>query len=221
MQPRSLLILLVLLPLLTLNGSYLLSAFEGSVPWCIPYLDGCTTISRAARGDSAIFLFRVTMIAYALLLICFWIYARHWLKRLEGSGARTGTAIAWLGVIGALAMMVYVDFLGTSGEINRFMRRHGIMLFFTLTPLAQLLLYREHLRARDAVVSRQRWSLRFQLFTLVLMLLIALLSIASELTETKTYASENIVEWNFSLLMNLYFIGMLPLWRDFRISFSR
>ena len=53
MQPRILVIILTLLPLLACNGAYLLSAYEGFIPWCIPYIDGCTTISRAARSLQA------------------------------------------------------------------------------------------------------------------------------------------------------------------------
>ena len=220
MQPRTLVILLIVLPLLTINGVFLISAYEGSIPWCIPYLDGCTTISRAARSGNAIFLFRVTMIAYALLLIWFWIYVRHWLCTLHGSDSRIARVILWLGIAGALAMMVYVDFLGTEGAVNRFMRRHGILLFFTLTPLAQMLLYREHLRSRGALAAGAQAALNFQLFILLLLLAIGIVSLVLDLAGLKTYQSENIVEWNFALLMNLYFIGLMPLWRDFRASFS-
>ena len=221
MQPRTLVILLIALPLLTINGVFLISAYEGSIPWCLPYFDGCTTISRAARSGNAIFLFRVTMIAYAILLIWFWIYARHWLGLLQGGRTRIAQLILWLGVIGALSLMVYVDFLGTTGEVNRFMRRHGIMLFYTLTPLAQLLLYREHLRYRDTQLAGTQFALRLQFVLLLLMLAIGLASAALDLAGGKSYETENIIEWNFTLLMNLYFFGMLSIWRRFQISFER
>ncbi len=221
MQPRTLVILLIVLPLLTINGVFLISAYEGAIPWCLPYIDGCTTISRAARSGNAIFLFRVTMIAYALLLIWFWIYVRRWLSLLHGGDTRLARVILWLGVVGALAMMVYIDFLGTEGVVNRFMRRHGVLLFFTLTPLAQLLLYREHLRLRDLLPPGASAWLSFQLLILLLLLGMGLVSLALDLAGLKSYESQNIVEWNFALLMNLYFIGMLKLWRGFEIGYSR
>jgi hypothetical protein len=221
MQPRTLVFLLIILPLFAINGAFLISTYEGSIPWCIPYINGCTTISRAARSGNAIFLFRVTMLAHALLLIWFWIYVKHWLGILYGTEPRIAKVILWLGVTGVVAMMVYIDFLGTEGEINRFMRRHGIMLFFTLTPLAQLLLYSEHLRFKDTALAGAASALRYQLIILLLMLTIGLASVVVELAGVKTYTTENIIEWNFTLLMNLYFIGMLSIWRDFRVSFSR
>ncbi|MCP4010896.1 MAG: hypothetical protein GY726_15450 [Proteobacteria bacterium] len=220
MQPRTLVFLLIILPLFAVNGAFLLSASESSIPWCIPYIDGCTTISRAARSGNAIFLFRVTMIAHALLLIWFWIYVKHWLAILHGTEPRIAKVISWLGITGVLAMLVYIDFLGTEGEINRFMRRHGIMLFFTLTPMAQLLLYREHLRFKHTALVDAAGALRMQTLILMLMLAIGLTSVVVELAGVKTHTIENIIEWNFTLLMNLYFVGMLSIWGKFRVSFS-
>lgn len=221
MQPRTLIFLLIILPLLAINGAYLVSATDGSIPWCIPYIDGCTTISRAARSGNAIILFRVIMIANAILLIWFWIYVRHWLGILHGTEPEIAKVIMLLGVTGVLAMMVYIAFLGTEGEVNRFMRRHGIMLFYTLTPLAQLLLYREHLRFRDKALTGVAGALRVQLFILLLMLGIGLASAGIDLAGMKSDRTENIIEWNFTLLMNLYFIGMFSIWRGFRVRLSR
>jgi hypothetical protein len=222
MQPRTLAILLVLLPLLASHGAYLLSAYNGYIHWCIPYIDGCTTISRAARSGDSIFLFRAAMIAYGLLLIWFWIYSKAWLDLLHGHSTKIAKVILWLGVIGTLSLIVYVNYLGTTGEVNRFMRRIGIMIFFTLTPLAQLLMLHQHYKKLNHTsgISINPRVLRYQLTVLFLMLVIGLISIALKLTFNKTYESENIVEWNFSLLLTLYFVGMIFIWKDFKHAFS-
>jgi hypothetical protein len=49
-----------------------------------------------------------------------------------------------LGVAGSVALLIYIDFLGTTGEINRLMRRIGAMLYFTLIPLAQSVMLYQH-----------------------------------------------------------------------------
>lgn len=218
MQPRTVALIIVILPLLTTNTVYLLSAYEGFIPWCIPYIDGCTTISQAARSGNSIFIYRATMIAYGILLIWFWIYTSHWLNLLYGQTTKSARIILWLGVIGAIFLIVYIDFLGTTGEVNRFMRRHGIMIFFTFTPLAQLLLLKQHytILASTTVNSIKPGLLNFQLVTLILMLMIGLASTILDITDNKTYASENIVEWNFSLLLNMYFLAMFFIWKDYR-----
>jgi hypothetical protein len=223
MQPGTLVLLITVLPFLTTNAVYLLSAYEEFVPWCIPYIDGCTTISQAARSGNSIFIYRTPMVAYAVLLIWFWIYAQHWLTLLYGYRTNVAHIILWLGIVGAIFLIVYIDFLGTTGEVNRFMRRYGIMMFFTLTPLAQLLMLNQHYKILPSIpegatkpVTIKPWVLRYQLIVLLLMLIIGIISIILDITQIKTYESENIVEWNFSLLLNMYFLGMIFIWKDYR-----
>ena len=218
MQPRSLALIIVILPLFTTNAVYLLSAYEGFIPWCIPYFDGCTTISQAARSGNSIFIYRATMIAYSVLLIWFWIYASHWLTLLYGRTTKTARIILWLGIIGAIFLMVYIDFLGTTGEVNRFMRRYGIMIFFTFTPLAQLLMLKQHYERPSPTGNNtiKPGPLHFQLIILLLMLMLALISTILDASGNKTYENQNIVEWNFSLLLNMYFLAMYFIWKDYR-----
>ncbi len=222
MQPRTLAILVTLLPLLAANGTFLLSAYEGLIPWCMSYIDGCTTISRAARSGDSIFLFRATMITYSVLLILFWIYSRHWLNLLYGHSTKIANTILWLGLAGTVSLIIYIDFLGTTGEVNRFMRRYGVMIYFTLTPLAQLLMLDQHYKIlrKTPKASINTKALKYQLFILILMLIIGAFNILISVTGNKTYETENIVEWNFSLLLNLYFACMFFIWEDYRIAFS-
>jgi hypothetical protein len=218
MQPKTLALIITILPLLTSNGVYLLSAYEGFIPWCIPYIDGCTTISQAARSGNSIFIYRATMIAYGLLLIWFWIYAQQWLNLLYGHTTKVARFIFFLGLVGAIFLIIYIDFLGTTGEVNRFMRRYGIMVFFTFTPLAQLLMLKQHYNISSSKPEGaiKPWLLHYQLFVLLLMLIIGIISIALDITQNKTYEIENIVEWNFSLLLNMYFLAMIFIWKDYR-----
>ena len=218
MQPRTLALIITILPLLITNGVYLLSAYQGFIPWCIPYIDGCTTISQAARSGNSIFIYRASMITYGVLLIVFWIYAQQWLNLLYGHTTKIARIILWLGIVGAIFLIIYIDFLGTTGEVNRFMRRYGIMIFFTFTPLAQILMLEQHYNILPSLPDDaiKPGVLKYQLFVLLLMLIIAIISTTLEATQNKTYESENIVEWNFSLLMNMYFLGIIFIWKDYR-----
>jgi hypothetical protein len=218
MQPRTLAIIITVLPLLISNAVFLLSAYEGHIPWCMPYIDGCTSISRAARSGNSIYLFRPTMIAYAVLLIWFWIMTKQWLHQLYGHTTKVAHCITWLGIIGAIFLIVYIDYLGTTGEVNRFMRRYGIMIFFTFTPLAQLLLLNQHYKSLPFLPEKNTLLpvLRYQLTILILMLMIGITSIILDIAQIKTDKTENIVEWDFSLLLNLYFLGMVFIWKNFR-----
>lgn len=218
MQPRTLALIVTLLPLFISNIVYLLSAYAGYIPWCIPYIDGCSSISKAARSGNSIFIFRATMIAYGVLLIGFWIYVRQWLEQLYGHTTHMARFIFWLGVVGALFLIVYIDFLGTTGEVNRFMRRYGILIYFLCTPIAQILLLRQHYHILPSMQEGviKPWILQYQLIIIILILATGIVSGAMDITHMKTNGSENIVEWNIALLMQLYFLGMVFLWKNYK-----
>ena len=222
MQPRTLAILVIILPLLASNGAYLLSAYEGLVPWCMPYIDGCTTISQAGRSGNTIFFYRAVVFPYSVLLILFWLYSTSWLDLLHGHTTKIARIIFWLGLAGSIALLIYIDFLGTTGEINSFMRRIGAMFYFTLTPLAQSLMLNQHynILRKKPEISINPKVLQYQLIILLLMLIIGAISILLVVTDNITYEIENIVEWNFSLLLNLYFLGMIFIWKDYRHAFT-
>jgi len=159
---------------------------------------------------------------YSVLLIWFWIYSKSWLELLHGHTTKIARIILWLGLAGSISLLIYIDFLGTTGEINRFMRRIGAMLYFTLTPLAQLLMLNQHyniLRKKPEVSIKPK-VLQYQLIILLLMLIIGAISILLVVTDNITYEIENIVEWNFSLLLTLYFSGMIFIWKDYRHAFT-
>lgn len=222
MQPRMLAIIVTFLPFIVSNSVYLLSAYQGFVPWCIPYLDGCTTISRAARSGDSIFLFRIMMMSYGVLLIWYWIYSKHWLDTIKGQPSKNSRIMLGLGVTGAIFLLIYIDYLGTSGEVNRFMRRYGIMIYFVLTPLAQLLLLQQHYKIinTQAGIVLSAAALQYQSICLILMLVTGFISIYLGVTNSKTYETENIIEWNFSLLLTLYYAAMIFIWKDYKLVFT-
>ena len=218
MQPRTLALIITILPFIITNIVFIVSAYEGHISWCIPNIEGCASISKAARNGSSLFIFRATMIAYGVLLIWFWIYVREWLDHLYGKRTAIANVILWMGVAGALSLIVYVDFLGTAGEFNRFMRRFGIFIYFICIPLAQILLLRQHYHIAPSLPKGviKPWYLKFQLFIILLMLLIGIVSGAMEATYIKTNESENIAEWNLALLMQLYFLIMVFIWKEYK-----
>jgi hypothetical protein len=60
--------------------------------------------------------------------------------------------------------------------------------------------------------------LHFQFFIIILMLLIGIISGAMEMMHLKTNESENIAEWNLALLMQLYFLAMIFLWKEYKYT---
>ena len=211
-----------LLPLLVINTAYVGSAMAGHIPLCFPYFEGCTSISSAGRYGLSYFFFKAGIIPAAMLLAGFWYLARRWLLQLGDEDGKSVRAMALLGILAAAFLVLYTVFLGSKGDFYNLMRRFGVNLYFAFSGLAQILLLSRlyRLRARG-VMSLPESLLRMMLALLILLLVIGIASIPVMNFIVDKQRPQNIVEWNFALLMNLYFIGMFSLWRDFRIRFTR
>ncbi len=223
MQPRTLAVIITFLPLIAVNVSYLMSFNVGLVPGCIPYIEGCTSISRAARQGDAIFLFRASMIVHAVLLMWYWRFTQCWLNQLRSNGAvspgqRSIQAMYYLGVVGAFFLILYADFLGTSGDFYRFMRRYGVIFYFTFTPLAQMIMVNQLFKLRKVSPNAdiKLGALRYQLTILVLILLLGLISVSLRYIYGPNFERENIVEWNYSLLLTASFAGSIVMWKNLK-----
>lgn len=201
-----------LLPTAAVLTTYLLSATQGQVPACFPFIEGCTSISGAARRDPSIHVFRAMMLPTATLIAAYWLLVRVWLGRLGDCG-RSRDWIAVLGLVGALFMVLYVVFLGTDGPAYEFMRRFGVTVYFAFTALAQLVLA-ARLQQLDAH-ARARVGpgvIRAKLTFGAIMLGLGLLNIPAA-NFFPHLPIDNAIAWNFALLMHGYF-GLTALaWR--------
>ena len=126
------------LPILAVNLAFWINVQEG-LPGCFPYLDGCWSVSRAVRDGSGLWLFKLLILpAVAAMILTWW-----------GLPARlSGPWTVRLGIAGALAALVYAGALGTEGEFYKWMRRYGVVFFFGLTGIAQLVVANRLWRTR-------------------------------------------------------------------------
>jgi hypothetical protein len=142
--PVTILFLAGLLPILAAHLAYLMNIWAGthlaSEFICIPYLDGCVSISRAARSGPGLHLFRSLMLPSAVLLLLSWEFVREWLRGMNACTGRRAWLIGGLGAVGAFFLVFYATWLGTEGEWYRWLRRYGVIFYFAGTALAQLLL---------------------------------------------------------------------------------
>ncbi|MDH5472835.1 MAG: hypothetical protein OEY61_08255 [Gammaproteobacteria bacterium] len=220
MQPAVIALLVTLLPAIAANLAYLMSATAGYVPWCLPYIDGCTTISQAARHGNALFIFRAIMMFYAILLIWYWWIVKLWLNSLDRQATRIALIISWLGIIAALFLVIYVDYLGSSGTVYRLMRRYGVIIYFSLTPLAHMLMI-NHLRKLKITKPDTPITLNiltYQTLIVILILIMGITHVVMSYTGLRSYESENIIEWNYSLLLTLFFASSIYMWKDLNLK---
>ena len=205
-----------LLPIIAIHSTYLIAAGQGYVPWCFPYLESCTSISATGREGIAYFVFKGTMIPSACLLVIYWYLSYRWLRAL-GDVGQTPFTLFVLGAIGAVFLVVYTVALGGAGDWLQLQRRIGVILYFTLTYLSQLLLiwrlFRLGMsdRVTQGLLGLAVTSLSIGIATLIL-----------DVSIDNYDNYEDAFEWILALLIHLHFLLGWWLWRKtgFSIRFN-
>lgn len=193
------------------HAAYALSIRDGWVPTCIPYLEGCVSISRAARYGVGNLLFKWLVIPCAGLHALVWWLSARWLAK----GQRASTAIQSmriLGITSACALAVYAMFLGTQGEVYGFLRRYGVTVYFGFGFLAQLLLLRVAAQ-RHAIRPRLR---RVMSAVCICMLLLGVANVIAGFVVDDPATRdriENALEWQLGLLLVGWFALLALAWK--------
>lgn len=210
-----------LLPILAVHGSYWISIQEGFSPACFPYLEGCTTISGAARNGNALFLFRGVLIPCCIIMVIYWRATQLWFQQLTGD-TQKHRAVFLVGATGALFLIIYADYLGTKGEGYQWMRRYGIFMFFGLTPLAQLLQIRTltKIAQSDPTIDRFKTLITLKGVFCFVMLSCGVASVSADWLGLKTYELGSALEWVFAWFIFTYFFITAYIWHKLELCFS-
>lgn len=211
MNPRWIAWLTAGLPFFAVHLAYALSVQADYAPACVPYVEGCTSISRAARHGLPNLLFKALMLPHAAGLALFWVLVYAWLGRLRPDAPRRRLAILWLGVIAALFLVLYATFLGAEGKTYQWLRRYGITVYFSFTVLAEMMAV-SLLRDIEALGSRLR---NLMLGFCGLLLGLGLLSLPLQHLVDDAYADAavNALEWTYALLMTGFYLLIARAWQ--------
>ncbi|PFG11648.1 MULTISPECIES: hypothetical protein [unclassified Marinobacter] len=198
-----------LIPLLSIHATFAVAVFEGYISWCVPYWDSCTSISRTGRHGTAYFIFKGAMLPAALLGILFWWLNSLWLLQL-GAPGRGQLWIPWLGLVACVALAAYTLALDHEGEGFNLIRRIGVVLYFSLTYIAQLLI-------SSALKDHPRWhqSGKRLLWLSEVTLAVGFLSVILTAAAPDLYSQiDNAFEWILALLINLHALWVALPWRQ-------
>lgn len=209
-----------LLPLAATAVAFRLSLHLELIPACNPFVDGCVSISRAARHDLPNILFRALLLPAAALQAATWMLCPAWLRSLGGEPERVLRLVPPLGVAAALFLVLYGTFLGTEGEGYRWMRRYGVVFYFGFTCICMLAVAGGmHQRVRWR--PHERWVGR----ALVgLCLALPLLGLAHVLVPLVLDAPgvkdalENVTEWWGGAIFTAFFFALAWGWRATRFG---
>ena len=207
---RGLPIVTALAPIIGINLAYWIGVDNGTLPSCIPYLDGCTSISSTGRYPPGDRLFRAVMLPQAVLLALTWHFAVLWLKSLRPQ-VRASTTILVAGLVGALALIIYVSYLASNDPFYEIMRRYGIYLYFIGTVIAQIAV------TASLAASRLRTLMGWLLAT---PFVLGIYNFIQKALIEDLNSVENRIEWIVSLLMQLWFVALYVAWRRSRFDIA-
>ena len=197
--------------------AWAVSTHAGAVPTCNPFIDGCVSISRAARQDASIAWFRALLLPAATLQALVWLLQAQALRAIGGDAVRgSARALTVLGVVAGVALVTYGSFLGLDGEVYRFLRRYGTVAAFGGTCLAMLLTARALQRLHalgQADVPRGHERALLVLLAAVVLLGVGNAVVGAVAGDALAYRVENVTEWWGSLGLTLGFAVIASLWR--------
>jgi hypothetical protein len=201
---RGLLLVTALVPVIGINVAYWIGVAHDNLPSCIPYIDGCTSISSTGRYPPGDRLFRAVMLPQAVLLAVTWYFTVLWLRvvRPEATKAAITTLVA--GLLGALALIIYVSYLASNDPFYEIMRSYGIYLYFIGTAVAQI--------AVSLALEPSRLR-QIMLAIMVTPFVLGLFNFIQKEFINDLNSIENRIEWIVALLMQAWFLALYVAWR--------
>lgn len=202
-------------PLAAVFGAFWIGVVNEVLPFCIPLIDGCVSISATGRRPPGSFLFRAVMMPQSMLLLIVWFFSILWLRSLEPRLQRsTSVAILSSGVVGSLALIVYVTFLGTKEPVYEFMRRIGIYFAFLGGGVAQILIaIALHRISKSSSLDRLLNTARIMLVLCSIPLSLGILNVILKSILDDPGHIENRIEWIVFVVMQCYFFVLYDAWR--------
>ncbi|MFT4047121.1 MAG: hypothetical protein QM661_10570 [Solimonas sp.] len=201
--PRTLAWLAAGLAFAAVHLAYALSVRAGTVPPCLPYVDGCTSISRAARHGDASLLFKPMMAADVAVLALYWHRLAAALREARPDAPRRTRAVLVGGLLAAAFLALYVAGLGTDGRLYAWLRRYGVTVYFAGTVLAEMI---------AATLLERRPGLRRRQRVLLILLCAALLGLGLASIPLRALDDDgsliNVVEWWYALLMIVGYVAV-------------
>lgn len=209
-----------LLPLVATAVAFQIAVRLGLIEGCNPFIDGCVSISRAARHGLPNIVFRGLVLPAAALQALAWLLCVPWLYTLGATPDRLLRALPWAGVIGALSLVLYGTFLGTEGDAYRWVRRTGVAFYFGFTCIGMLIVSGEvQRRMRAGRRQRQVGTTMLALLATVPLLGLAYVLLPLVLEPQAAHdALQNTMEWWVGVIFTLFFFVLAWGWRSTRFG---
>lgn len=203
-----------ILPIVSVHITLFTAFVFENLHGCNPYWRQCHSISATGRQYPEFFIFKGLMIPIAVLMMGYWFALHRWLGSIQAASISSigHKWILCLGVIAAMAMIVYTVTLGAVGEPYALARRIGVILFFAFSAFAHLLLLRVlNQRPLLELGLKADYQLLFR-FCIGLIVVGCVSAILGFFWEPYQFW-DNAFEWWFALLLMGQFFVVGKMWR--------
>jgi hypothetical protein len=207
---------LFIIPSITIILCLITTIYLNVLDLCNPFVNGCYSISRVGRSYPVVLLFKPMMIITVILMIAFFfehyrIFKKFLLNKIFLN------IILLSGFVSSFSLLVYIIFLGVEGsELWRFMRRGGIFIYIISLIISQFLIILTYLKIKNnyqVVISRKIIDINFYYILLLIICGIIIISFIDIFSLTTSWYVKNIIQWNYFLLMNLFFFNTYFIWK--------
>tara|TARA_Y100000590_G_scaffold354918_1_gene408426 strand:+ start:540 stop:1181 length:642 start_codon:yes stop_codon:yes gene_type:complete len=197
------------IPIFTVFTSYYFSVKLDLVQFCIPNIDGCTSISRVGRYPPVNYFFKPLMFFSVFIIFLYWRSNYFLLSKNKSLLIYKFTFI--LGILSVIFFFLYIFFLG-EGEYYRFFRRIGIFIYIFFTVISELLLsisYRKNYELFNGITI-----INFKFYFNLLLSTIGFILLPLVVTKIVDYPNfKNIASWNYFLLIQINFLITFFCWK--------
>ena len=197
-----------LIPTLTVILSYILSLNLNLVPYCIPILDGCTSISRTGRYFPVNIFFKFFMFLSGMLIILYW-YLNFQYFKIKNKLSLINYAYM-IGLISIFFLFLYLIFLGEN-NYYRFFRKVGIFIYILFSIIAELILsiiYFKKLNYFNINFTKFKLTLSIFLVILGIILFPFMIMKLENVSEIR-----NIISWNYFFLIQINYLITFFIWK--------
>ena len=195
-----------LIVVVAIATTYAVAVVYGHAPACFPNLEGCTSLSALGRTNPESFVFRALLIPVGVLTMLYWILNWQWLVLLGDDGRGGARTMLVVGLVAGVAYIFYLSMLGATGQATKLIRGIWVTLFFSFMFLAQLFLINRISKLEPTVRQLLGWPYRVMLGLSVTQLVLGLAIVPIEAFARHADWAKNTVEWNFVLLLVLFYI---------------
>ena len=208
---RYLSLIVFILPILTVLISYIVSINLNLVSFCIPNIDGCTSISRVGRYEPVKYFFKPFMYIFGLFLLFYW--RENFLKIKPFGGNNKISVLAYMfGIISVVFLFLYIFFLGENNNY-RFFRKIGIYVYIFFTILAQLLLSIQYFKLRNKEFFNKTF-IKINLILIILLTSFGIMILPILLGKIENFPEiKNIISWNYFFLIQIYYLITFFCWK--------